>query len=179
MKTATVIVDGLWIEEGFVPEAEALYNHLIRTANWDERMRVRKTASYGSPYNYSGITYPVAPFPDALLPLLDRLERRHGYQPNNCLANYYPDGASTMGFHADSTEELVPGTGIAIVSLGAERSITFRSQSDKRVTGDFLLRKGSLLHMTAEVQGSWKHAILAQPEMGGRISLTFLCLRTV
>lgn len=178
MGTAPVAADGLWVEEGFAPEAGTLFDHLVQTTAWDERMKARKTASLGVPYNYSGIVYSPAPFPDVLLPLLDRLERRLGYRPNNCLANYYPTGRSTMGFHTDSTQELTPGTGISIISLGAERSITFRSQSDKLVTADFVLRSGSLLHMTALVQQNWKHAVLAQPGAGGRISLTFRHVNT-
>jgi alkylated DNA repair dioxygenase AlkB len=95
----------------------------------------------------------------------------------HALANYYPDGTSTMGFHADSTEELEPGTGVAVVSLGAERAITFRSIADRSVTVEYPLASGSLLYMSAEVQSAWKHAILPQPGAGGRISLTFRRLK--
>jgi alkylated DNA repair dioxygenase AlkB len=82
-----------------------------------------------------------------------------------------------MGFHADSTEELVAGTGIAIVSLGAERDLSFRSQADKHILERYLLRSGSLLYMTPELQQSWKHGVLAQEGAEGRISLTFRCLK--
>lgn len=166
-------IDGLWIEEGFIAEPGALFALLAETTAWDRRIRARMTASFGIPYNYSGLAYPEVPFPDPLGPLLDRLERRLGYRPNNCLANYYPDGGSTMGFHADSTASLTPDTGISIVSLGAERPITFRPRSDRQATRDFALRSGSLLHMSAELQRGWEHAILSLPGSGGRISLTF------
>ena len=139
-------------------------------------MRARRTASFGVPYCYSGITYPIAPVPEPVAALMDRLAERLGWRPNNCLANFYSDGTSTMGFHSDSTEELEPGTGVAIVSLGAEREITFRA-ADKSFTVEYPLVSGSLLYMTAEVQAGWKHAILPQPGAGGRISLTFRQLR--
>ena len=67
---------------------------------------------------------------------------------------------------------------IAVVSLGAERVITFRSQSDKERLERYLLPSGSLLVMSAEMQHDWKHAILADDSASGRISLTFRCLRT-
>lgn len=139
-------------------------------------MRARRTASFGVPYNYSGITYPVAAVPEPVATIIDRLTDRLGWRSNNCLANYYPDGSSTMGFHADSTDELEPGTGVAVVSLGAERAITFRL-ADKSVTVEYPLRGGSLLYMPAEVQQGWKHAILPRPGAGGRISLTFRRLK--
>ena len=78
-----------------------------------------------------------------------------------------------MGFHSDATDELAPGTGVAIVSLGAERSITFQSKPDKQIERSYPLKSGSLLYMSAEVQDSWKHAILKQAETGPKISLTF------
>jgi alkylated DNA repair dioxygenase AlkB len=71
---------------------------------------------------------------------------------NNGLGHSYSDGSSTMGFHADSTEERVAGTGIAVVSLGAERAITLRNQSDRDVQEGYLLRSGSLLYMPPAMQ---------------------------
>lgn len=161
------------IEDGFVENADALYTHLVATVAWDERMQARKTASVGRAYNYSGMTYPDTPMPEALSPIVARLTERLGFAPNNCLMNYYESGDATMGFHSDSTEELAPGTGVAIVSLGAERSITFRNKEDRSVWYHYPLRSGSLLYMSDAVQAEWQHAIRKQAETGGRISLTF------
>ncbi|MBA4192389.1 MAG: alpha-ketoglutarate-dependent dioxygenase AlkB [Planctomycetaceae bacterium] len=166
-------VPGMWVVDEFLPDTRALFTLLTGTTAWDERMRARKTASFGVPYNYSGITYPVAPVPEPVAALMDRLADRLGYRLNNCLANYYTDGESAMGFHSDSTDGLAPATGIAIVSLGAERSITFQAKANKLHIAEFSLRSGSLLYMTAEVQNDWKHAILPQRGATGRISLTF------
>jgi len=168
----------LWIEDGFLPNSDDLYSALAESIAWDERMRARKAASFGSPYNYSGISWPAAPFPDLLVPVLERVASRLGYRPNNCLAHYYPTGDSTMGFHADSTEELVAGTGIAIVSLGSGRTITFRHQQDKQRLEHYLLKSGSLLFMSPEMQQDWKHAILPAADVGGRISLTFRVMKS-
>jgi alkylated DNA repair dioxygenase AlkB len=170
-------VGAIWIVDNFVPDAEALFAQLASSVTWDDRLRSRKAASFGLPYNYSGITYPETIFPDLLLPILDRLERRLAYRPNNCLAHLYADGRSTLGFHADATDDLAPGCGIAVISLGAERPITFRSMADKSVQEEHLLKSGSLLFMSAEMQRDWKHAILAQENAGPRISLTFRRVR--
>ncbi|MBN9118409.1 MAG: alpha-ketoglutarate-dependent dioxygenase AlkB [Planctomycetes bacterium] len=158
----------------FLPDGHGLYEHLAATVTWDTRIRARKSASFGRPYNYSGIEWPAAPFPDTIAPLLTRVAARVGSEPNNCLANFYPDGRSTMGFHFDSTESLEPGTGITVVSLGAERIITFRRADDKSVSENYRLPSGSLLWMSPEMQTDWRHAILADASAtGGRISLTF------
>lgn len=36
------------------------------------------------------------------------------------------DGTSSMGYHSDQTDNLEKNTGIAIISLGAERILRFR-----------------------------------------------------
>ncbi len=163
----------------FLPNSAALYEHLASSVVWDTRIRARKSMSFGLPYNYSGIEWSAKPFPDAVASLLALVAGAAGFEPNNCLANYYPDGDSTMGFHSDATAELEPGTGIAVVSLGAERTITFRRIDDKTVTESYRLPPGSLLWMCPEMQTEWKHASLAEKgATGGRISLTFRRMKT-
>ncbi len=168
---------GVWISENFFAGHASLYQALLDGVTWNERLRARKTASFGQPYNYSGVTYDAVPFPDLLLPLLAAVNERLGYASNNCLANFYPSGEATMGFHADSTSELAVGTGIASVSLGAARAITFRANADKSVELHLLLPPGSLLFMASETQQSWKHGLLPSTNPGGRISLTFRQIR--
>ena len=173
--TATLYEGGsIRLHFDFLLESRALYEHLAASVVWDTRIRARKSMSFGLPYNYSGIEWPAIPFPDAITPLLTRVAAEVGFEPNNCLANFYPDGRSTMGFHSDSTVELEPGTGIAVLSLGAERTITFHRIDDKTVTETHRLPSGSLLWMCSEMQTQWRHAILADSATAeGRISLTF------
>ena len=162
------------LTDDFVPDSAELFAKLVAEIAWDSRIAARKAASFGVPYNYSGIVWPAAPFPELLLPVLARVTEAIGFTPNNCLAHYYPSGGSTMGFHSDGTDELEAGTGIAIVSLGAERTITFRRIDDKTVIERYPLRSGSLFWMSGRMQAAWKHAILADESVtGGRVSLTF------
>jgi alkylated DNA repair dioxygenase AlkB len=167
----------LALDNHFLPDCQALFTRLTSSIAWDERMRARQAASFGVPYNYSGISWPACPFPDDLVPVLERVATRVGWRPNNCLAHFYPDGRSTMGFHSDATDELETATGIAVVSLGAERTITFRHQAERRLE-QYPLLSGSLLVMSRTLQADWKHAILAAEGLdGGRISLTFRCMK--
>jgi alkylated DNA repair dioxygenase AlkB len=157
----------------FVPDADVLFRQFLDGTVWDERMRARKTASFGVAYNYSQISYPAAPMPDALQQVCQALKLELGFMPNNCLMNFYPDGSASMGFHSDSSAELAPTTGIAIVSLGAERDLVFRSKHDRSSEFVFPLENGSLLYMSQEMQQDWLHAVPKAEGAGARISLTF------
>lgn len=160
-------------EPHFLPSPGDLFNHLISSVTWDERMKARKTASFGVSYDYSQISYEPAPMPGELAAVAQRIGRLLGFVPNNCLLNYYQDGNSSMGFHSDSSEELGAGTGVVIVSLGSVRSLVFRSKTDKAVEFDYPLPPGSLIYMTKDVQDHWLHAIPKKEGAGPRISLTF------
>jgi len=159
--------------EAFVADHRSLLDRLRAQTTWDERMRARRTASFGVPYDYSGMTYPAAPMPDAIADIRDALAEILPLAPNNCLVNDYEDGRSTMGFHADSIRELVPGTGVAIVSLGATRTLSFRRIVEREIEVARPLAGGSVMYMTPQVQGLWKHGIRREEGVGARISLTF------
>lgn len=161
----------------FAPDAPALFADLTDSIEWDGAMRARKTASFGVPYNYAQMNYPAQKFPPQLASLLPALEAKIGWMPNNCLVNFYPDGDSTMGFHADATDILCDATGVAIVSLGEERVLTFKNLADKSVKFAQPMPAGSLLLIPASVQSQWLHGILKQPGAGARMSLTFRRLR--
>lgn len=82
-----------------------------------------------------------------------------------------------MGFHSDDTTHLIRGTGVAIVSLGSTRAITYRHQNDKSIMIDYDLRPGSLLYMDDNVQMHWLHAIRRDRGAGPRISLTWRAVK--
>ncbi len=163
--------------ERFVGDPDALLLSLLTETAWDERIYARLTASFGVPYNYSGMTYPEIPMPVYLQEVCVAINERLQFTPNNCLVNSYVEGGSRMGFHADSTEELVPGTGVAVVSLGATRTLTFRRTDDRDVRRGFALPHGSLLYMPPEVQSEWQHGVLKEPGIGQRMSLSFRAFR--
>lgn len=166
------------LKAGFIAEPSKLFDHLMSSVTWDERMRARKTASFGVSYDYSQMSYPAAPMPAELDAICGLIDGQLGFRPNNCLLNYYPDGESSMGFHSDSSEELTPGTGVAIVSLGAERAMEYRLKGDKRLnTLTVPLPSGSLLFMSDAMQQDWLHAIPKAPGSAPRISVTFRSLQ--
>lgn len=116
----------LKIIENFVPSPEVLFRNIIENTIWDERMKSRKTASYGVSYDYSDIVYPETEMPNKLKCICLKIEKEIGFLANNCLMNYYLDGSSKMGYHSDSSEELLPNSGVVIISLGSKRDISYR-----------------------------------------------------
>jgi alkylated DNA repair dioxygenase AlkB len=162
-----------WYRADVVPDPEGLFAEVRDEVPWTEQMRSRKTASMGVPYNYAGARYPVAPWHPAVAALRDQIASIIGFTATNCLLNYYPTGRSSLGWHADDTTILEPGTGIAIVSLGVARVLRLRTTSAAGFKyDDRLLEPGSLLHMSASMQRDWKHALRRAETEAPRISLT-------
>lgn len=120
-------MEGITYIENFLEEPDRLFSTLQHTVEWDERMQARKTASYGKAYNYSNISYPYQDLLPELQNINKLIEAELGFEPNNCLINYYLDGKSKMGFHSDQTDILEEKTGIAIVSLVESRTLRFRN----------------------------------------------------
>ena len=166
------------VNDRFIGDPAALFAWIQDHVDWDTRMKARMTASFGVSYDYAQMSYEPLPMPAVLRDIADRVESELGFLPNNCLLNRYPDGQSSMGFHSDEVAQLVPGTGVAIVSVGATRSIAFRLKADKAVQFDCPLPAGSLLYMSDQVQQDWLHAIPRDDDAGERISLTFRALST-
>ncbi|MEO1431889.1 MAG: alpha-ketoglutarate-dependent dioxygenase AlkB [Cyanobacteria bacterium J06633_8] len=159
--------------DNFIENSNELFVSLRDNIVWDERIKARKTASFGVAYDYSNIIYPQVAMHTELIPLCHKIAASIGFLPNNCLLNYYPDGNSTMGYHSDSAKELKVGTGVVIISLGCERYISFRSKADKEIKFQYKLKSGNLLYMDKAVQDNWMHAIPKQNGAGERISLSF------
>ena len=166
-------MDGITYIDNFISQPHQLFAHLQTNVMWDERMQARKTASFGKAYNYSQIDYPYQDFLPELSIIIKAIKTALGFEPNNCLINYYLNGQSKMGFHADQTSMLASQTGIAIVSIGETRVLRFRNISDKTIIKDFPLPSGSLIYMTQEVQDDWQHAVPKSATDHGRMSLTF------
>jgi alkylated DNA repair dioxygenase AlkB len=165
-------MEGILHINNFITEQNALFNYLRDNVEWDGRMTARKTASFGVAYNYSQMSYPYQQMTSALKNICSEIEKVIGFEPNNCLVNYYLDGKSKMGFHADQTDILETNTGIAIVSLGETRILRFRNIEDKSKILDYELTSGSLVYMTQAIQEKWEHAIPKSDTDKARMSLT-------
>ncbi|MEL6255166.1 MAG: alpha-ketoglutarate-dependent dioxygenase AlkB [Bacteroidota bacterium] len=170
-------ISGIIYRKDFITSSQELFDFLQANVGWDKRMKSRFTASFGKAYNYSQISYPYQKMPNELKNISEKIKEEVGYEPNNCLINYYLDGKSKMGFHSDQIDKLKVETGIGIISLGAERSISFRQKENKAQKIEQLLHAGSFFHMNQQVQDEWEHAIPKDGSEKGRMSLTFRAIK--
>jgi len=171
------IMNGIIYRAHFLNNHFELFNNLMESIIWDERMKTRKTASFGKAYNYSQIQYAYQEFTEELNNVTASIENLLGFKPNNCLINLYENGNSTMGFHSDQTEILQNNTGVVIISLGETRTLRFRSIEDRKDIVDYNLPSGSLIYMDNSVQEKWQHAIPVSSTLNARMSLTFRNLK--
>ncbi|WP_369691927.1 alpha-ketoglutarate-dependent dioxygenase AlkB [Caulobacter segnis] len=127
----------------------------------------------GKGYAYSGIALRPEPWSPRIAAIKKTIERLLGRSFNSVLLNYYRDNRDSMGMHSDDEPELGPEPVIASLSIGAVRTLTFKSKlnSDSR---KLRLESGSLLVMAGQTQKNWKHGIGKETApCGGRINLTF------
>ena len=167
-------------------EAGALLSGLHRDVRWEtHRIRIfgrevdspRLSCWIGDPdarYRYSGTLFEPHPWPDALVPLRERLARTLGVAFNSVLANLYRDGSDAMGWHSDAEPELGAAPVIASISLGATRRFALKHRDDPARKLALDLPHGSLLVMSGATQRNYRHALprTTRPT-GARINLTF------
>jgi alkylated DNA repair dioxygenase AlkB len=165
-------MEGIIFVDNFIENPNELFDTLRLNVEWDERMAARKTASFGKAYNYSQIEYPFQEFIPELVEINQKINAVIGFEPNNCLINYYLDGKSKMGYHSDQIDILEPNTGVAIISVGAPRILKFRNILNRELFESYELTPGSLIYMTQEVQEIWQHSIPQSNTEDGRISIT-------
>lgn len=160
-------------EENFIEDHESLFAALLTEVDWLDRMNSRLTACMGVPYNYPGASYPEMPWHPRVLTAAQKVAAHVGFEITNCILNLYPTGDHIVGWHRDLTDILHPGTPIAVISLGCERSLSMRTVHN----GEFHyvdqpLKSGSLFTMSNAMQDTWKHAIRKDASTTPRISLT-------
>lgn len=142
---------------------------------------------------------PLVPFSPTVLKIKEHVERHVGHELNHVLVQLYRSGQDYISEHSDKTLDVVKGSYIANVSLGAERKMVFRTKrgdtktdkdkegegSGKREIVKAKLPHNSLVKMGLRTNARWTHAVKQDrradrdrtaPELafgGARISLTF------
>jgi len=93
---------------------------------------------------------------------------------NSIGLNRYRDGRDSVAPHNDHLDELVEGSPIALLSLGATRRMIVRAKRPPRDTFQLDLEPGSLLVMSYATQVHYTHGVPKVDEAAGeRISLAF------
>ena len=93
---------------------------------------------------------------------------------NSVGLNYYRDGRDSVAMHNDHVEELVRRSPIALLSLGATRTMRIHSKARPRRTFEIALEAGSVFLMSGAAQEHWEHGIpKTSAPVGERISVAF------
>ncbi|KAK4665289.1 hypothetical protein QC763_400670 [Podospora pseudopauciseta] len=143
---------------------------------------------------------PLLPFSPTVLQIKTAIEKHLGHPVNHVLIQHYRGGDDYISEHSDKTLDIVPNSFIANLSLGAERTMVFRTkrrpskhhqeetspaEKAKRQIQRVPLPHNSLLRMGLSTNKHWLHAIRPdkRPPLskspselshsGHRISLTF------
>lgn len=172
------IKSAIIFKPNFFDGTEELYDFLSSNIPWDDSMRARKTASFGQAYVQSEKNSSLEPFHPFMEELSEKLAPVIEYKANNCFLNYYENGKSKMGWHADTTHFLEEETGVAILSLGDSRIFQIRRKAVPTEMLNYVLTPGSLIYMPISVQEEWQHAIPKVVSERGRISMTFRKMKT-
>jgi nicotinamidase-related amidase/alkylated DNA repair dioxygenase AlkB len=110
------------------------------------------------------------------------VERRIGHPLNHCLIQLYRNGRDFIGEHADKTLDVMRPSFIVNVSLGATRSMIFRSKHEKgSVPQKLPLPHGSLFMLNLKSNQKFYHGIKQLGSDGTdepRISLTLRYIGT-
>jgi nicotinamidase-related amidase/alkylated DNA repair dioxygenase AlkB len=110
------------------------------------------------------------------------VERRIGHPLNHCLIQLYRNGRDFIGEHADKTLDVMRPSFIVNVSLGATRSMLFRSKTNKGAVPQKLpLPHGSLFMLNLDSNQTFYHGIKQLGSEGTdapRISLTLRYIGT-
>lgn len=171
-------------------EVKQLYESLLNDIHWEnervimfgkEIITKRKVAFFSDPsisYHYASKTKIGLPWTSTLITIKNRIESITKESYNACLLNLYHNGEESMGWHSDNEKEIITGSSIASLSLGANRKFSFKHKVSKE-TVSIELEDGSLLEMKGSVQTQWWHALLKSKKVtAARINLTFRQMHT-
>jgi len=112
----------------------------------------------GLRYRYAGVDRSTHPWPPHLRATRDRIAALAGHPFNYALVNLYRTGDDYIGWHADKVSDLMPGSAIASLSLGAVRPFQLRHKTSG-AAHEVMLASGSLLVMRGTCQQFYKHSL--------------------
>lgn len=171
-----------------VEEANQFRDALLAEIDWEHDqsnlygktiVTRRKVAWYGDrpyAYTYSGVTKIAQPWTPLLSRLKALVEDRSGEVYNACLLNLYHTGDEGMAWHSDAEKDLKPNGAIGSLSLGAERTFSFKHKRSGAKVSQWL-EHGSLLVMKGTTQTHWLHQLPTCKNVNHpRVNLTFRCI---
>ena len=168
-----------WIERvpAWVADSDALFAHLLATADWGQRTRKMWDNEVLEPRLTSWWNAesgkPLEP------PILERMRRalsaRYGVEFDSMGLNLYRDGRDSVAWHGDRIAREIAEPLVAIVSVGEPRRFLLRPKAKgaRLDTMRLLLGRGELLVTGGATQRAWEHSVPKVAAAGPRMSITF------
>ncbi|CAG0917396.1 unnamed protein product [Notodromas monacha] len=113
-------------------------------------------------------------WPEELLDVLHRAIALVGMDFNSCLALLCRDGMDWVPPRSEDQAEVGKALGVAVVCLGAGRTLEFLPKLGNGTSKRLWMRPGSLLVMEGAVQKDWLHQFPAEPGLRSRSLLLTL-----
>ena len=155
-------------------EAQAWMEVLYREIPWQARRRTMYERDVAVPRLTAHLDRDDPALPPFLGALGRRLDRDCGVAFDRLGFNLYRDGDDSVAPHNDRLAELAEGAPVALVSLGATRTMAITTKSRPVRTLRLPLEAGSLLVMDWRSQHHYDHAIPKDRYAdGARISVAF------
>ena len=164
--------DSDWLEQSAADQLLAELEALVAAFTPDrykimgrEVLSPRLVCAFGDSgitYHYAGMARDTLGWPSVMQSCKERLEMEFDQPYNYALVNLYRDGNDYIGWHADKEADLVDGSTIASLSLGAKRDFLFRrihTQKGAINTHKIELTHGSLVLMQNNTQKHYKHSL--------------------
>ncbi|WP_246029007.1 alpha-ketoglutarate-dependent dioxygenase AlkB family protein [Parashewanella tropica] len=130
-------------------------------------------ADDGCDYLYSKKLITAQPWFHYVARLKEQLNTQFSQNFNGVLINHYANGHEHMGWHSDDEPEIVVGSDIASVSIGASRDFVLKHKTTHQKY-TISLECGDLLIMPASTQSDWLHALPKRLKVTEpRINFTF------
>ncbi|MEI2704827.1 MAG: alpha-ketoglutarate-dependent dioxygenase AlkB [Ilumatobacteraceae bacterium] len=174
------LADGAWVDiaRGWLADADDLFERLLSGVDWKAERRPMYDRVVDVP-RLTAHYEPDQPWPDPrLVDLRDMLNDRYAPALGEPLVSvglcWYRDGSDSVAWHGDTIGRAKrEDTVVAIVSLGAERTLALRPVGGG-ASLRFRVAHGDLLVMGGSCQRTWEHAVpkTARP-VGPRISVQF------
>lgn len=162
---------GAWVDvvPDWVGGADTLFDELLDAAPWKAFERPMYDRVVGVPRLETRL-WPDRP---RLLDQMARcLGRRYGVQLPSISANLYRDGHDSVAWHGDRIGRHRADAVVAILSLGATRTLLLRPDGGGLSTS-FPLHSGDLLVQGGTCQRTFEHCVPKRASAGPRISVMF------
>jgi len=110
--------------------------------------------------------------------LKERVEKYTGETFTIAIINRYDGGQESIGWHSDKEKDLVAGSSIVSITLGAERDFQFKKITKEDEGKPKIITKeltdGSMVVMNSDTQDHYQHCVPKRKNVKGtRINITF------